>query len=306
VSDLKAIDAVFNMHTPEVAAIRPPWSRDFLHNKIGAPEETTSGIPLEQLVEKMDRAGIEAAFLIAAKCGPLGLPTSYHLPYEWVANAVARFPDRFYGLAGIDPTEGMRGVRQLEHAVKELGFIGAHLYPHWFEMAPDHAKYYPFYAKCVELDVPIQMQVGHCLRYSADRPLKSVGRPITLDTIACDLPELKLVGIHIGWPWTEEMIAVAYKHPNVYIGSDAYAPKHWSSEFVHFLNTFGQDKVLFGTDFPVIDPERARREIEDLGLRPDAERKFLRENALRLYGLDRPGARRAAVSPRPADRGVRP
>ncbi len=283
---LKAIDAVFNMHTPQVAAIRPSWSRDFLQNKIGASEQTSSGVPLEQLIAKMDRAGIETAFLLAVKCGPIGLPSSYHLPYEWVADAVARYPGRLYGIAGVDPTEGMRGVRELERAVKESGFIGAHLYPHWFEMPPDHARYYPFYAKCVELNVPIQIQVGHCLRYSADRPLKSVGRPITLDTIACDFPELKLVGIHIGWPWTEEMIAVAYKHPNVYIGSDAYAPKHWPPEFVHFLNTFGQDKVLFGTDFPVIDPECAMREIEDLALRPESKRKFLRDNTLRLYSID--------------------
>jgi predicted TIM-barrel fold metal-dependent hydrolase len=82
------------------------------------------------------------------------------------------------------------------------------------------------------------------------------------------------------------MISVAWKHPNVYIGCDAYAPKYWKPEFVHFINTWGQDKVLFGTDFPVIDPERATREIAALELRPEAEKKLLRENALRLYGLE--------------------
>jgi predicted TIM-barrel fold metal-dependent hydrolase len=103
--------------------------------------------------------------------------------------------------------------------------------------------------------------------------------------VACDLPELQVVGIHVGWPWTEEMIAVAYKHPNVYIGADAYAPKHWPEPFVHYLNTFGQDKVLFGTDFPVIDPERAMREIDELDLRPVPRQKLLRDNAARLYRL---------------------
>jgi uncharacterized protein len=284
-ADVQAIDVVCNLHTPQVVDFRPKWSADFLGNKIGASEQTVRGLTLEQITDKMDRAGIERAFLVAAKCGPVGLPADFHIPYEWVADAVKQYPNRFYGLAGIDPTEGMRGVRELERAVKELGFIGAHLYPHWFEMAPDHARYYPFYAKCVELDIPIQMQVGHCLRYSADRPLKSVGRPITLDTVACDFPELKLVGIHIGWPWTEEMISVAYKHPNVYIGSDAYAPKHWDPAFVRYINSWGQDKVVFGTDFPVIDPERAMRDIDELDLRPEAKRKLLRDNANRLYGL---------------------
>lgn len=282
---MMAIDTVCNLFTPEIVAARPSWSSSFLGGKVGADSETLHGIPLERFVEILDEAGIDKAFLIAVKAGAEGLPTTNRLPYETVVKAIERYPDRFYGLAGVDPTEGMKGVRELQTLVNDYGFIGAHLYPHWFEMAPDHAKYYPFYTKCCELDVPIQMQVGHCLRYSDERPLKSVGRPITLDTVACDFPELKLVGIHIGWPWTEEMIAVAWKHPNVYIGSDAYAPKYWSKEFVHFVNSWGQDKVIFGTDFPVIPHKRARDEIETLGLRPEAKKKLLRDNAIRLYKL---------------------
>ena len=74
---------------------------------------------------------------------------------DLVKEAVQQYPNRFYALAGLDPTEGMNGVRALEKAVKEDGFIGAHFYPHWFELAPDHARWYPFYAKCVELDIPV-------------------------------------------------------------------------------------------------------------------------------------------------------
>jgi predicted TIM-barrel fold metal-dependent hydrolase len=282
-----AIDIVVGLYTPEVVAMRPAWGREFFGEKIGVGEGTLGGVPLDEYVARMDRAGIERSFLVAVRAGPAWDPISFQLPYEIVAEAVQRFPDRFVGLAGIDPSAGMRGVREMERAITELGFVGAHLYPHWFGVEPDDRRLYPFYAKCIELDVPIQMQVGHCLRYSAERPLRSTGRPISLDTVACDLPELKVIGIHIGWPWTDEMIAVAYKHPNVYIGSDAYAPKHWPAQFVHYLNTYGQDKVLFGTDFPVIDPERAMREIDDLGLRPLPRRKLLRDNAARLYGLTR-------------------
>lgn len=227
------------------------------------------------------------AFIAAAKSGSIGHPVNWHLPYEMVAEVVKKYPTRFKGLAGIDPNESMEGVRKLEYAIRELGFVGAHLYPHWFEMSPTHRKYYPFYAKCAELGVPIQMQVGHCLVYTKTRPLRSVGRPITLDTIACDLPELKIIGIHTGWPWVEEMISVAWKHPNVYIGSDAYGPKYWKPEFVNFINSWGQDKVLFGTDFPIVDFERATREINDLGLRDLSKEKLLWKNAARVYGLDR-------------------
>ena len=129
------------------------------------------------------------------------------------------------------------------------------------------------------------MQVGHCLRYSNENQLPSVGKPSTIDTIACHFPELKIIGIHIGWPWTEEMIAVAYKHPNVYIGTYAYAPKYWDPRFVHFINTFGQYKVIFGTDFPVIPHQRARQEISELDLKATSEKKLLRENVISIYGL---------------------
>ena len=138
---------------------------------------------------------------------------------------VDRRGDRIVGLAGVDPTKGMDGVRALEDAVKNMGFIGAHAYPHWFELAPDHAKWYPLYAKCVELDIPLMTQAGQSLIYSPDQRLRSVGRPITLDAVACDFPELKLLGIHVGIPWHDEMIAMAWKHENVCIVADAHSPK---------------------------------------------------------------------------------
>jgi uncharacterized protein len=282
---VKAIDAVVNIQTEEALSFRPADRHGFYVEKLGVDEDTFTGISYEEMLKRMDEASIEKAFLIAAKIGREGLPAAYHLPYQLAADAVKAHPDRFYGLAGIDPFEGMTGVRALEHAVTELGFIGAHLYPHWFELAPDHAKYYPFYAKCVELDVPIQMQVGQSLVYSPTSPMRSVGQPITLDTVACDFPELKLIGIHIGIPWHDEMIAMAWKHPNVYIGCDAHAPKYWPESFVRYINSYGQDKVIFGTDFPVIDFKRALDDISALNFKPEALAKLLRHNVVKLYKL---------------------
>jgi uncharacterized protein len=94
-----------------------------------------------------------------------------------------------------------------------------------------------------------------------------------------------LIGIHIGIPWHDEMIAMAWKHPNIFIGSDAHSPRYWPKSFVRFINSWGQDKVIFGTDFPVIDFGRAMKEIADLGFKPEVRRKFLRDNVLRIYGL---------------------
>lgn len=282
---IRAIDAVVNLWTPEALAHRPGWGPGFFVGKMKVDGALMRGLSLTEIIDRMERAGIERAFLVASKSGRPGLPGCYHLPYKLVVDAVQRHPDRFHGLAGVDPHEGMTGVRALESAVRSDGFIGAHCYPHWFDLAPDHARYYPFYAKCVELGVPYQLQVGQSMIYAPEHRTRSVGQPITLDAVACDFPELKLVGIHVGIPWHDEMIAMAWKHPNVFIGSDAHSPKYWPESFVRYLNSYGQDKVIFGTDFPVLDFARTRAEIEALNLKPDVLRKFLRENVIRIYGL---------------------
>jgi hypothetical protein len=283
--DLLAIDTVVNPMTPEIAAARPSWSGDFHTSTFRHPEHVRAGFTKSRTLAMMDEAGIGRAFLVAAKIGQLGLAGSWHLDPAQVADLVQWRPERFSGMLGLDPTQGMAGVRDLRRWVRDDGFVGAHGYPHWFELAPDHAKWYPFYAECCELDVPIQLQVGQSLVYEPRRPLRSVGRPISLDSVACDFPELKLVGIHIGIPWHDEMIAMAWKHRNVFIVADAHAPKHWPESFVRYIDGYGQDKVMFGTDFPVLHFKRMRDEVEALGLRPGSRRKFLRDNALRVYGL---------------------
>jgi uncharacterized protein len=285
VSELRAVDIVCVPHTPlEVREGQIGVDERFM-DKVRMSPEIRGGVELEDYVGRMDRAGVATSLLVAPRCGDPRMRYSYAVPYERVAEYCARFPGRFVGLAGIDPSNVMRGMRELEYAVTELGFVGAHLYPHWFEAAPDASMYYPFYAKCCELDVPIMMQLGHCLDYQRDRVLPSVGRPLTIDRVAIDFPDLKLIGIHLGWPWTEELIAMCFKHQNVFMAGDAYAPKHWPTEFVHYMNSWGQDKVLFGTDWPVIDPERSIGEVLDLKLRPEALAKLLRGNALRLFDL---------------------
>jgi len=100
-----------------------------------------------------------------------------------------------------------------------------------------------------------------------------------------DFPSLKLIVSHIGDPWYAEMISVAWKQPHVHIGLDAYAPKHWPEATRHYMNSFGQDKVLFGTDWPVVDPERAMSDVEEIAWKPDAKRKVMRDNALKLYNI---------------------
>ncbi len=258
-----AIDTSVNLFTPESFDRGEVSGDGNFHAKVKLNPEDRRGVSIENYLKKMDRAGIERSFLIAKRCGDLNVKGSVETPYEEVYEVCRKYPDRFSGLAGVDPFRGMAGLRQLEVAVKEYGFVGAHLYPHWFGLPPDHAKYYPYYAKCCELDISIMMQVGNCLVYQKDRRLPSVGHPITLDQVAIDFPELILIGIHIGWPWHDEMIAMAWKHPNVYIGLDAYAPKHWPASIVQYINTFPLHHF-----------------------RPEPLRKMLRDNAVRVFKLD--------------------
>jgi predicted TIM-barrel fold metal-dependent hydrolase len=277
------IDIVCNVYTPEAVAENRTGIDETFKAQVRMPPTIRPGVSIAEYLKKMDRAGIARSLLIAVRAGDLRVKHSFEVPYEMVAEICARHPDRFSGLAGIDPTRGMQGLRDLETAVKEYGFVGAHWYPHWFAMPPDAPQIYPYYAKCCELDIPIMMQVGHNLVYQKDRRLPSVARPILLDQVAIDFPELRLIGIHIGVPWTEEMISMCWKHENVYTAGDAYAPKHWPKAYVHYANSYGMHKVMFGTDWPVIDPERAVREVAELGLKPEAHKLLMRDNALRIF-----------------------
>ena len=274
-----------NVVTPRAFAEKRIPTDDDFRAKVRLNSPYHRGIAIEDYIAKMDRAGIERSFLIAVRCGDLRVRGSTEIPYAWVAEICAEYPHRFSGLAGLDPTRGIAGLKELDLAVKKYGFVGAHFYPHWFNEAPDSAVWYPYYARCAELDIPVMMQVGHCLVYQKDRRLPNIGRPMTLDRVAIHFPELKLIGIHLGYPWTEEMISLCWKHPNVYMAGDAYAPKHWPAQAVHYANTYGQDKFLFGTDWSVVDPERAMKDVHELNFRPEPLKKILRNNAIDLFKL---------------------
>lgn len=277
------IDIVCNVFTPEALRKGQTGLDAQFKRQVRMPKDMRDGVSIPDYVKRMDRAGIERSLLIAVRCGDLRVRGSFEIPYEQVAKICAKYPARFSALAGVDPTRGMAGLRELEHAVKKLGFVGAHWYPHWFGMPPDAPQIYPYYARCCELDIPLMMQVGHNLVYSRDRRLPSVARPILLDQVAIDFPELRLIGIHIGVPWTDEMISMCWKHENIFTAGDAYAPKHWPRPYVHYANSYGSHKVMFGTDWPVIDPERGVREVDELGLRPESRRMLMRDNALRVF-----------------------
>lgn len=249
----------------------------------GQPDLFTDAVRTpEEFVDLMDEVGVETVLIPALKYGNAqhrGLEVD--VPYELVRDLCAEHPDRFKGLAGINPHDGMAGVRDMTRAIEEYGFVGVNIDVYGFDVPLNHRKFYPFYAKCSELDVPVVMQTGH----SAIRTPNKHGKPLLLDDIAIDFPELDLVGAHTGWPWTEELIAEAWVHPNVYVGTTAYAPEYWDESLVHFMQAHGKEKVLWGTNYPVVKHEQSLEQLEAFDLSEEVRRKVLRENAARVFDL---------------------
>lgn len=238
------------------------------------------GYTPEQMIERMDHQGVERVICPSLKQFLYRDRQLCSVPWQSVAKVVEDHPDRVSGLYGIDPWMGMKGVKEFETAVRDYGFIGGHVHPFGFDRPVDHAKWYPFYTKAAELGVPIEFQLGH----SAEFMPSEHGKPIRIDQVAIDFPELKLIGAHHGWPWVEEMISMAWKHPNVYVAVSGHAPKYWDPKMVKFLNSRGMGKVLWGTDYPLIQHDEGLKQIDEYhDLKPKAKELLLRGAAEQVF-----------------------
>ena len=279
--DIRAIDYWTNIFTPE-GLNRMYLENDELSRLISwwKMDNRLHGYTPEEFIEMMDQTGIEKVFVPSFKMwsykhkAPL-----LDVEAATIRDLMGQCGNRVGGLFGIDVTLGMDGVRQLETAIKEWGFEGAHIHSYGWGMPLNHRDFYPFYAKCVELDVPVVVQSGH----SAERMPSAMAQPILLDDVALYFPELRIVASHTGWPWVQELIALAWKHPNLYIGAGAHAPKYWDAALIHFLNTRGRGKVLWGTDFPVVKHADSLEQVNNLDLKPDSLETLLHKAARQVF-----------------------
>jgi len=234
-------------------------------------------IPLEFTVQAMEQADVEKG-LLSAWWGPQG-PL---IKNDEVAAWIEQYPDRFAGLAAVNLLKPMDAVRELRRCTNDLGFKGLRIVQWLWNLPATDRHYYPLFAECINLGVPVCLQVGHTGPLCPSEP----GRPIPyIDEIALAFPELVIVCGHIGYPWTQEMIAVATKHPNVYIDTSAYKAKRFPAELVTYMRGNGAKKVLFGTNYPMMTPQMAFDGLESLGLDEKKQSMYLRENALRIFSL---------------------
>jgi hypothetical protein len=234
------------------------------------------------LLKLMDQANMDRMMLSA-----WSRPGCYPLTNEEIYEFVKYNPQRFFGVAAVNLADPVAAVKELEKCVKEYGFKAVRVVPWMWKLPPNDKLYYPLFVKCIELDVPFCCQVGHT------GPLmpSETGRPIPyIDEVALTFPQLKIIGGHLGYPWTEEMIAVCWKHPNVYIDTSAYDPKYFPPALVHYMKTYGSDKVMFGTNFPQLNLEKTLKNVDVLGLSQEVKDKFLWRNACNVFKLEPPMA----------------
>src|SRR5262249_8461951 len=233
-------------------------------------------LPVSATLSAMDKGGVDR-MLIRAWVGPRNVMISN----DEVATLVAEAPNRLIGVGSVDISRPMAAVREVRRCVRELKFKAIRVLPWLWEAPPTDRRFYPVYVACVEEGVPFCTQIGHT------GPLmpSEVGRPIYLDQLALDFPELVIVGGHIGYPWTDEAVAVATKHPNVYIDTSAYTLKRYPQPLIEYMRSHGRSKVLFGSNYPMIAPAKALQGIEALDLDDEARGMSLGYNARKVFKL---------------------
>jgi hypothetical protein len=230
--------------------------------------------PVEYTLRDMDRFDIEWAVV------DLGIDSAAQLALE-------KHPDRFIGITSTDPNRGMEGIRALERAHREFGIRGTTLGPGPAFLNPpvpiDDRKMYPIYAKCVELDIAVFVNVG----VPGPRVPMAPQRVELLDEVCWFFPELKIVMRHGGQPWDDLAVKLMVKWPNLYYSTSAFAPRYYPKSIIDYANTRGADKVIFAGYYAVaLTWDRVFKEFEDLPLREDVWPKFLRANALRVLGVE--------------------
>ena len=227
-------------------------------------------------VAVLDEVGISHALTSAWYA-----PRNVMISNDEVASFVEESGGRLVGVGSVDISRPMEAMREIRRCINDLGFKAIRVLPWLWSVPPTDRLFYPVYAACCELGVPFCTQIGHT------GPLmpSEVGRPIYLDQVALDFPELVIVGGHIGYPWTDEAIAVATKHPNVFIDTSAYTADRYPPQLVEFMRYHGSQKVLFGSNYPMITPAKALAGLDALGLDDTVRQRFLEDNAKRVFGL---------------------
>jgi hypothetical protein len=211
------------------------------------------------------------------------------VPNEEIAEAAAANPDVIIPFAGLDPHKGKAAIRQARRLVEEYGVRGFKFHPSVQAFRPNDRMAYPLYEAIQELGAIAVFHTGQTgigagvpggggirLKYS---------HPMDIDDVAVDFPHLPIIMAHPSFPWQDEALAVATHKPTVYIDLSGWSPKYFPPQLVQYANSLLKDKVLFGSDYPMLTPDRWLSDFEKLPIKDEVRPKILKENAARLLGL---------------------
>jgi predicted TIM-barrel fold metal-dependent hydrolase len=232
-----------------------------------------------------ERSMAAVVFTVDAEAAT-GVPA---VPNEEIAEAARRHSDVLIPFASIDPAKGRAGVRQVRRLVDEYGVRGFKFHPNIQAFFPNDRAVYPLYEAIEECGAIAVFHTGQTgigagapggggirLKYS---------NPMFVDDVAADFPELSIILAHPSFPWQDEALAVATHKPKVYIDLSGWSPKYFPPQLVQYANTLLKDRVLFGTDYPVLTPDRWLAEFAKLPIKDEVRPLILKENAARLLGL---------------------
>ena len=223
-------------------------------------------------VEQMDRVGIERAML--------GVSDDNQVTQR----ALERFPNRFFASYMVDPNRGMPAVRDVVRMQREYGIKAVTAFPSGLcpQVPIDDKKWYPIYAKCVELDLPFVCCVG----VPGPRLPMAPQKVELIDEVCWFFPELKFVMRHGGEPWTQLAVKLMLKYPNLSYMTSAFAPKHYPKDIIDYANSRGADRIMYAGYYPMaLSLERIFRELPEVPFKAEVWPKFLRENAVRIFKL---------------------
>ena len=260
---------------PTERFMREPWMASLLR---WTGQEGAAPVPtVETFLDDMSAGGVSMSF-ISAWSGPTGALISN----DDVERAVDAAPEKLRGFISVDLNDPMGAMREIRTRSKSGTFVGVRIVPWLWGLPPNDRRYYPVYAACIEAGLPFCTQIGHTGPLKSSEP----GRPIPyLEDVLLEFPELVAVGGHVGFPWINEVVSLAHKFPNFYLDTSAYALHRLPEEFLRFMNNEGKSRVMFGTNWPMLNASRCLAKLGELGLDEKTRTLFLSGNAKRVFQL---------------------
>lgn len=211
------------------------------------------------------------------------------IPNEEIAEAAQQNSDIMIAFASIDPHKGRLGAREARRLVEECGVRGFKFHPTLQGFDPQDRMAWPLYEVIAEHNLPAIFHTGHSGMGSGMRGGGGLrlepSNPMRLDGVAVDFPDMQIVMAHPAWPWQDEALSVCLHKPNVWIDLSGWSPKYFPPQLVQYANTLLKDRVLFGTDFPLIAPDRWLADFEQAGFKDEVKPLILKQNAVRLLRL---------------------